>query len=700
MILMAAVVGARAQGDRWESVGPFGGGVAAVLVVGDTVLAAPLNNGVVRSVDAGAHWARVLDPFGADPVRSLFAHRGILFACGQHDYRSTDGGATWGQMDVGAAAESFGMCAVADTLYLASLDGTVHRSVDGGVAWSRIGEAHGDWPGAFVAHRSRLYLSLDAGFYSSDDGGLTWNPIDIALTEHYVDAFAANDSAIVVSLGARLGGTPDRLYRSTDRGVTWAPAHDGITADRVHQIIWDGAEFLACGADPGGLCRSPDGVHWTPVPGLTGEFLSIGNSGAIIVAGGGYSVDGRLYRSLDRGGTWHRVDGAYSSFWIPALVRLDDGTVIASVSTSLVRSTDAGTGWERVPVDTGVSYAQGPVAARDALLMVPTARQQNGVDRSTDGGVTWRRVPVASTHTYRVAASGALVFALVEPPFGDGYDVYRSTDRGESWSRTAAKVPYAGTDTYVTLDVVRDRVFAATSWGLYRTLDSGRTWYLVTQRFAPLACVAVGHTDNVVVVADVRGDTSGIQRSTDGGDTWQRVYTGRTDDAIIGFAAGGSVIIAWYREHGVLRSADDGLTWGPMNLGLENGRVRSAVAAGPYFLIGTEYGGIFRAAGRPMAVANDRAVSEYRIAAAVYPNPCRRIASIEYIVPEGAPDVNAEITLHDRLGARMADIFNGRVEPGMHRAAVDAATLAAGAYYCRLRVGSVVRTLRLVVAGE
>ncbi len=700
-ILACAFLPAQAQIQTWEPIGPFSGALAAVVAEGDVVLAAPVNNGLVRSTDAGGHWSRVDDPFGADPVHSLFSHSGTLFACGRRDYRSTDAGATWSAMNVGAAAASFGMCTIADTLYLASVDGDVHRSVDNGDTWRRVGGAHGDWPGVFAAHGSRLYLSLDADFYISDDGGVSWKGINMVLVDQYVDAFAANDSVLIASFGARLGGVPDRLHRSTDGGVSWTLAHNGFNADRVNAIIWNGAEFLAAGSVPGGLFHSADGAGWARYPAPAGEIFCIANNGRVVYAGSGHEVDGRLYQSVDSGATWRSIDNAYSSLLVSELVRFDDGSVVASANSALLRTIDLGSTWERVSGDSSVAKSEGLVASSMAMLMVPSGRLESGIDRSTDGGATWRRVEVAPGHTYRLAANGAFALALVEREFGAGYDVYRSSNAGASWMRAGGALPFAG---YVALDIVGTRVFAATTHGLYRTVDSGGTWERMTRGLGTSACGAIGHTLNDdVVVADLSGDTACIRRSTDGGDTWQRTYTGRTDDAISGFTEHGYTLIAWYREHGVLCSPDGGLTWLPMNVGLWNGRIRSAVAAGPFFLVGTEYGGMFRAPFNMLGVPADGAAGSAgndAVGATLFPNPCRGPSTVEYVVPNGAGSVSVAIDLLDGLGRRVAEIFGGLQEPGMHRVEIGAARLMAGAYYCRVRVGAAVRTLRLVEFGQ
>ena len=203
-----------------------------------------------------------------------------------------------------------------------------------------------------------------------------------------------------------------------------------------------------------------------------------------------------------------------------------------------------------------------------------------GVWHSADGGTTWSTVwPDAQTQTMGALAqdgSGTLWAGTGEanPPgggltyFGDG--IYKSTDDGAHWTnmglRESASIGRIAID-----PSNANRVFAAASGhvarsagqrGLYRTSDGGQSWQLV---LAPINAttgaidVAINPANPQIVYAAMwdhkrnngarvyGGVGSGLFRSKDGGDTWERLQnivdplpaydqtkTGLTQDASLG----------------------------------------------------------------------------------------------------------------------------------------------------------------------
>ncbi|MDX1493905.1 MAG: hypothetical protein R3253_07605, partial [Longimicrobiales bacterium] len=187
----------------------------------------------------------------------------------------------------------------------------------------------------------------------------------------------------------------------------------------------------------------------------------------------------------------------------------------------------------------------------------------NGVYKSTDGGKTWQHMGLEETkHIGRmiihprdpdivyVAAVGDLWSA--NPERG----VYRTTDAGETWER----ILYIDDDTGA-IDLVMDpadpkTLFAAMyqrrrtgfgfngggpGSGIYRTVDGGESWEELTEglpegdkgRIGLDVFRKNGNLVYALVEADARsagrgfggggGDDSGLYRSTDRGDTWEKI---------------------------------------------------------------------------------------------------------------------------------------------------------------------------------
>jgi photosystem II stability/assembly factor-like uncharacterized protein len=179
-----------------------------------------------------------------------------------------------------------------------------------------------------------------------------------------------------------------------------------------------------------------------------------------------------------------------------------------------------------------------------------------GIFKSTDGGSTWSHIGLEETrYTGRividprntdrvwVAATGTL--------FGTNPDrgVYRSTDAGDSWTQV-----FALTDSTAAIDLainpdhpdtvyvamwerVRRRTYRRSggpSSGIYRSTDGGDTWSELTSGLPSGSGVgrigiSVCESDPSVIYAmyvDDPGYFDGLFKSTDGGDTWTQTNDG------------------------------------------------------------------------------------------------------------------------------------------------------------------------------
>lgn len=238
----------------------------------------------------------------------------------------------------------------------------------------------------------------------------------------------------------------------------------------------------------------------------------------------------------------------------------------ATASGGLLRTTDGGQTWLPLFQDEA-ALTVGDIALDPQdpdVIYVGTGEANaislsffgNGLYRSTDAGATWQhlgledsiyiaRVLVDPTDSQRlyVAATGRL--------FGTDTNrgVYRSTDGGQSWDRA-----FALTDSTACTDLAMhptnpDILYAAMwervrgltyrrsggpSSGLWRTSDGGDTWHELTAGLPTGADVGrIGVTicesqPDVMyaIYADADASFEGVYRSTNGGDTWSATSDG------------------------------------------------------------------------------------------------------------------------------------------------------------------------------
>ena len=166
------------------------------------------------------------------------------------------------------------------------------------------------------------------------------------------------------------------------------------------------------------------------------------------------------------------------------------------------------------------------------------------------------------------------VFRLIPDPVraerlyattGNTYStIFRSDDGGQSW--TERPVPAVDGRMPDIIDLAVDPVaegtlYAATSSGMFKSIDFGNAWRLVTA--AVSGRIAADPTrPGLVYVA--RGT---VFRSEDSGETWTPLSVGNASLVSVDPATG--AVFLGTRSVGILKSEDRGATWTPSNDGIQ-----------------------------------------------------------------------------------------------------------------------------------
>jgi hypothetical protein len=303
-----------------------------------------------------------------------------------------------------------------------------------------------------------------------------------------------------------------RLYLSTDQGVSWVPRTvvPGVALDVTSGNVLSSAFVL-------------DATHaWTASPG-TGSTVPYGGQGPEFD-----HLHVLVSRTTDGGATWHSV---------------------------------------AIPGDWGGTQPVLAFADRQhGFLLLATLRGGPGSTAfaTDDGGATWRRAGGLGTLGSVFGASDPST--LWSGNQGDAGPVERSIlDVNDTLVAPPAFDGDAGA-----VAVLAGSTDNPPDARFYRTSDRGRTWVLAAQRGADqgAASVAVIDPKHFIIF-----DPSGLQTTSDGGATWQRsASTGvgaasrlrfwdPLDGAAVVQLSNGAAPAA-----GLLRTIDGGQTWTPVSI--------------------------------------------------------------------------------------------------------------------------------------
>jgi photosystem II stability/assembly factor-like uncharacterized protein len=253
-----------------------------------------------------------------------------------------------------------------------------------------------------------LYLATVEGLYKSGDGGQSWTKgkQSAVLTQLVIDPL--NPSTLY--------GGSDGVYKSTDGGLTFQPAQNGLPGLYVRQLVINRVNpsrlYVIGSPGFGDVSRTPAAAAPAATPPVGFYFFESSDAGATWQSVVAFSTQvptsllidplnpsrlfvvasGLLYRSEDGGAQWQRM----SDQVLNGLLAVDPNVsgTIYELESSLRRSTDDGRTWR--DISTGLPN---PVNAR-SLLAVPTTPTtlyigtDDGIFRSLDGGVTWRPMDI------------------------------------------------------------------------------------------------------------------------------------------------------------------------------------------------------------------------------------------------------------------------------------------------------------------
>jgi photosystem II stability/assembly factor-like uncharacterized protein len=286
-----------------------------------------------------------------------------------------------------------------------------------------------------------------------------------------------------------LGASPARshdpsawggLFRSRDHGATWMSANRGVFVSGAIALAISPSDVnhLLLGAESGLLRSRNGGRDWTieaPSVVLGSVFaLAFAADGQRALVSTGFGIfSGRAE------GSWRQTPAPQGATPARAIVRGGEaGRVYLAGWTGLFRSDDWGASWS--------SAADGlPQEPATALLLVHGSPEtlyaivQGRVWASVDGAKSWASpgAGISPTNLDALAADSRQASRLWT---AGGDRLFRSNDGGASWQGIGRPLPEPNTAVRG-IAVSEEAIVVTTDRGLYRAVDVGERWTLISE---------------------------------------------------------------------------------------------------------------------------------------------------------------------------------------------------------------------------
>ncbi|PLT47207.1 S-layer homology domain-containing protein [Paenibacillus sp. FSL W8-1187] len=549
-------------------------------------------NGLWKSSDAGATWARVASFTAVGQVAD--------------DYMKDPLGIAWVVFDKSSGQPG----SPTPTLYAGTAERTspIYRSTDAGETWQPVpGQPEqGFLPNRGVLSRDgRLYVSYakDIGPYNGGEGSLwaldtksgDWTDISPegpgSTSSPYGGlAVDAQNPDIVMAATLNKWWPDEQIYRSLDGGRSWTPFWTfGSYPERVnkYELDYSLSPWLDWGRKTDPLPETSPKLGW-----MIGDLkIDPFDSDSFLYGTGATMYGSDNATAMDRpvtvgGDVYEKVRISVKAEGIEetavlGLVSPPSGAPLLSAMGDIggFRHADLGRAPEMITnpyigSSTDIDYAE--LDPNDVVRVGNVSGSDVGIGVSHDNGVTWQ--PGANPWGSGASVNGGFVAMAADGGSivwgAEGQAVYRSTDDGATWT-AAAGIPAGAIVASDRVDP--DRFYGFADGVLYASEDGGATFAATGAEGLPRKITsklkAVPGRAGEVWIAGGRDnknpdDAFGLYRSTDAGATFERL-DGIEEAVTIGFgkAAPGQDEPALYSyakqggQWGVYRSDDGGASW-------------------------------------------------------------------------------------------------------------------------------------------
>jgi len=476
-------------------------------------------SGIYETSNAGDSWTKVQGiPSQSRRTRAIVQHptiAGLVFAGTTEGFwRSERGGKADSWMVTTSRQLEINSIAIhpsrPQTIYIGTNNYGVMVSNDGG---KNFMPTNGGYSGRFAnvilvdrdtpnrIYAATINTTTGGGFlFVSTDTGETWRPSMRSMPNRLITYAILQDArdANIIYLGTNLG-----VYRSLDRGASWAPVWTKPAttpkgrSGKKKTSATRSAQNTAIAKPNDTVRRAQQALN------AAGYNVGVpdGRAGKQTVSAlKRYQADRHLpvngkfdditLKSLGLAASVgdFAAESVVLSDAVNALVQtLDVDTqrpvFLAATNLGLYRSLDPTQGWQKLPYGSNFDTRTSCISVdpqHPETIFVGTA--SSGVLVSRDGGKSWQRVSGVPSE----APVNTIAQDLQRPNYiyvGTKQSFYLSRDGGVSWSRRGGNLPFGDFTSILVNPRNGDEIFVGNAYqtgeiggGVYRTINAGTTW--------------------------------------------------------------------------------------------------------------------------------------------------------------------------------------------------------------------------------
>ncbi len=661
---------------QWEVTSGPNGAATALCIVGDTLFVG--TEGLIfMTTDMGETWTeQQLYTYPPHVYTIINANNHLISATSRGLYRYN--GSYWEFVTANYVPNN--LYFHGDTLWGAFDDG-VKFSTDYGDTWQAVLSIDRGI-NAIYKYGNYLFAGSDGyGVFRSSDNGATWETVNNGIdSTSYVYAFGQIGSWLYISVNGS-------AYRSNDYGETWSSDSWGIPDGIIYTFYTAPNDYyIFIGTDDGVYYDTNPGGEWQKVTDQSFVYNSVYSiaykDGTLFFAGepGVYYMNNAPYQD------WKNLGVANES--VMKFCWRNDTLYAATNARAIQRTYDQGLSWE-IYADRTFEYTGfiSDMACTDTITYLATT---NRLVRLRPSDPHWETM--AYGNFTAVLAFGDNVYAGGDEGIyvsHDDFDTYVVFNDGLLSNPSVKR--FFMNDNYIFVSLLNN--------GVYR-LDRNNPnaiWEPANNGIENKTVENFYEKDGVLFAAT----SFGLFRTSDNGDNWEECDEGISDKYIRSIYGTHNALLAGTNYGGVYISSDNGDTWQEFNDNLTYIPVIFLTADSQYVYAGTYEYGMWR---RPIEdVINDVSTSENLPEKFVlyqnYPNPFNPTTNITYVVPsvETRHALSLQLIVYDALGREVATLVNSKQAPGKYSVQFNASNLPSGIYFYTLRAGNFVQTKKMVL---